>query len=159
MEGCRHTQDTLGEDHTPTAHPGSPTRVGFWRFGALTTYLHPSHTHTHTSCCICKTNNGIRWLPSYRQQARNQQVGQATAETCICVTLGKSSRTCLTTAFDGASFALLHAEWARLALQRFAADTLEVALLCREPKDLADLAMAPGRCNDTPTYVQPLKPH
>ena len=118
-----------------------------------------AHTHTHTSCCICKTNDGICWLPSYLRQARTQQVGQATAETCICVTLGKSSRTCLTTAFDGASFALLHAEWARLALQRFAADTLEVALLCREPKDLADLAMAPGRCNDTPTYVQPLKPH
>ena len=65
----------------------------------------------------------------------------------------------MTTAFDGASFALLHAEWARLALQRWTDATLEVAPLRREPKDLADLTMAPGRCDDTPTYVQPLKPH
>ena len=163
MEKRRHTQDTLGEDHTPTAHPGSPTRVGSWRFRALTTYLYPSltHTPTHTprSCCVFKTNDGICWLPSYRRQARNKQVGQATAETCICVTLGKSSRSCLTTAFDGASFALLPADSAGLALQRPEAVDLEAASLRREAKDLADLTMAPGRCDDTPTYIQPFKPH
>ena len=49
MEGCRHTQDTLGEDHTPTAHPRSRTRVGSWRFRALTTHLYLSLTHTPTS--------------------------------------------------------------------------------------------------------------
>ena len=111
------------------------------------------------SCCVFQTNDGMRWLPSYRRHARNKQVGQTTAETLICVTLGKSSRSCLTTAFDGPSFVLLPADLAGLALQRPATVDLEAALLRHEAKDSADLTMAPGRCDDTPTYIQPLKPH
>ena len=152
MEGCRHTQDTLGEDHTPTAHPGSPTRVGSWRFRALTTYLYPSLTHTHpclavflrptTACAGCHRIDNTR--------GTNKLVKQL-LKAFICVTLGKSSRSCLTTAFDGPSFALLPADLAGLALQRPATLDLEAALLRREANESADLTMAPGRCDDTPT--------
>jgi len=65
----------------------------------------------------------------------------------------------LTTAFDGPSFALLPADLAGLAWQRPATLDLEAALLRREANESADLTMAPGRCDDTPTYIQPFKPH
>ena len=163
MEKSRHTQDTLGEDHTPTAHPGSPTGVGSWRFRALTPYLYPSLTHTHThpptppclavflrpttACAGCHRIDDTR--------GTNKLVKQL-LKLFICVTLAKSSRSCLTTAFDGPSFALLPADLAGLAWQRPATLDLEAALLRREANESADLTVAP---DDTPTYLQPFKPH